>query len=92
MDRLKSKFYEKAMAAIAEMKPFMKEHDNTIIDQVTIGQVFGGMRGIKSMLWETSLLDAEEGIRFRGYSIPELKTQLPSRATRRFAVLAARRA
>ena len=79
MDRLKSKFYEKAMAAIAEMKPFMKEHDNTIIDQVTIGQVFGGMRGIKSMLWETSLLDAEEGIRFRGYSIPELKTQLPSR-------------
>jgi citrate synthase len=79
MDRLKSKFYEKAMVAIAEMKPFMKEHDNTIIDQVTIGQVFGGMRGIKSMLWETSLLDAEEGIRFRGYSIPELKTLLPSR-------------
>ena len=75
MDRLKSRFYEKAMAAIAEMKPFMKEHDDTIIDQVTIGQVFGGMRGIKSMLWETSLLDAEEGIRFRGYSIPELKTQ-----------------
>ncbi|MEP6795492.1 MAG: citrate (Si)-synthase [Saprospiraceae bacterium] len=79
MDRLKSKFYEKAMASIAEMKPFMKEHDDTIIDQVTIGQVFGGMRGIKSMLWETSLLDANEGIRFRGYSIPELKVKLPSR-------------
>jgi hypothetical protein len=25
------------------------------------------------MLWETSLLDAEEGIRFRGYNIPELQ-------------------
>lgn len=25
------------------------------------------------MLWETSLLDPEEGIRFRGYSIPELQ-------------------
>ncbi len=79
MDRLKSVFYEKAMASIAEMKPFMKEHDETIIDQVTIGQVFGGMRGIKSMLWETSLLDANEGIRFRGYSIPDLKVKLPSR-------------
>lgn len=27
----------------------------------------------QGMLWETSLLDAEEGIRFRGYSIPELQ-------------------
>lgn len=64
---------------MAEMRAFIKDQGDTIIDQVTIGQVFGGMRGIKSMLWETSLLDAEEGIRFRGFSIPELKVNLPSR-------------
>ena len=29
------------------------------------------------MIYETSLLDPEEGIRFRGYSIPELQEQLP---------------
>lgn len=29
----------------------------------------------QGMLWETSLLDAEEGIRFRGYSIPELQVR-----------------
>src|SRR5688572_6796342 len=79
MDRLKSAFYSKATSLIAEMKSFNKENSNTIIDQVTIGQVFGGMRGIKSMLWETSLLDADEGIRFRGFSIPELKLHLPSK-------------
>lgn len=79
MDRLKSAFYEKAMSLIAEMKPFLKDHGDVIIDQVAIEQVFGGMRGIKSMLWETSLLDANEGIRFRGYSIPELQIHLPSR-------------
>ena len=28
------------------------------------------------MLWETSLLDPEEGIRFRGFSIPELQVKL----------------
>lgn len=28
---------------------------------------------LQGMLWETSLLDAEEGIRFRGFSIPELQ-------------------
>ena len=31
---------------------------------------------LQGLLWETSLLDAEEGIRFRGYSIPELQVQL----------------
>lgn len=36
-------------------------------------QAIGGMRGIPAMLWETSLLDPEEGIRFRGHTIPELE-------------------
>ncbi len=79
MDKLKSLFYDKAMATVADMRTFLKEQGETIIDQVNIGQVFGGMRGIKSMLWETSLLDPAEGIRFRGYSIPELQALLPSR-------------
>jgi citrate synthase len=30
---------------------------------------------------ETSLLDAQEGIRFRGYSIPELQEKLPKAKT-----------
>lgn len=29
--------------------------------------------GEQGLLWETSLLDPEEGIRFRGYTIPELQ-------------------
>ena len=35
----------------------------------------GGMRGVPGFLYETSLLDAEEGIRFRGYSIPDLQAR-----------------
>lgn len=35
------------------------------------------MRGIKGMVWETSVLDPDEGIRFRGLSIPEIQKQLP---------------
>jgi len=37
------------------------------------------MRGVPSLVWETSKLDSEEGIRFRGLSIPELRKQLPTR-------------
>lgn len=36
------------------------------------------MRGIKAMVWETSVLDADEGIRFRGKTIPECQDLLPS--------------
>lgn len=41
-------------------------------------QVYGGMRGIKGLIWEGSVLDPEEGIRFRGLSIPECQAKLPA--------------
>ncbi|GAC1442097.1 MAG: citrate (Si)-synthase [Sediminibacterium sp.] len=44
---------------------------------MTLSQVYQGMRGITGLVTETSLLDAQEGIRFRGYSIPELQERLP---------------
>jgi citrate synthase len=65
----------KKQAALKKMKT---EHGNKIVDKVTIDQLIGGARSIKSMLWETSLLDPMEGIRFRGYTIPELQEKLPS--------------
>jgi len=39
--------------------------------------MYGGMRGMKGLVWETSVLDADEGIRFRGYTIPECQELLP---------------
>ena len=38
------------------------------------------MRGITGLVTETSLLDPDEGIRFRGYSIPECQEKLPKAA------------
>ncbi len=77
MDPLKSLFYEKAQAQAKEVKELLKEHGDKKVDDVLLDQVYGGMRDITCMIWETSLLDAEEGIRFRGYSIPELREKLP---------------
>lgn len=39
--------------------------------------MYGGMRGIKGLVTETSVLDPDEGIRFRGLSIPECQKVLP---------------
>jgi len=78
MDPLKQKFFEKASVQFTELRTIIKEQGETVVDEVKLRQVLGGARGIKMMLWETSQLDAIEGIRFRGYSIPELKKLLPS--------------
>ncbi len=80
MDILKKKFFDKSSQLRTELKALRKEHGQKVVDDVNIAQIIGGMRGIKSMLWETSVLDANEGIRFRGYTIPELKEILPKRA------------
>ncbi len=79
MNPLKQKFFDKSSALRTEMRAYLKENGSKKVDEVTLSQVFGGMRGVKSMIWETSQLDAKEGIRFRGYSIPELRDKLPKR-------------
>lgn len=59
------------------VKAFRKSHGNTKVGEVTIDMMYGGMRGIKGLVCETSVLDADEGIRFRGLSIPECQKVLP---------------
>src|SRR6201996_9694667 len=77
MVALKDQFKEKAEATAAEIKTLLKDHGNKKIGEVTLSQVYQGMRGITGLVTETSLLDAQEGIRFRGYTIPELQQKLP---------------
>ena len=43
----------------------------------TVSQAYGGMRDIKCMVTETSSVDPQEGIRYRGMTIPELQAKLP---------------
>lgn len=77
MGIIKDRFKAKADASAAEIKDILKEHGNKVIGEVQLSQVYQGMRGITGLVSETSLLDAQDGIRFRGYSIPELQEQLP---------------
>ena len=69
---------------IDEFRPrvvkLLKEHGNDKVDEVTIKQLYGGMRGIKSLVTDISYLDPQEGIRFRGYTIPEVLEKLPKPA------------
>ncbi|HMR90981.1 MAG TPA: citrate (Si)-synthase, partial [Chitinophagaceae bacterium] len=77
MGIIKDRFKAKAEILSAEIREMLKEHGNKVIGEVQLAQLYQGMRGITGLVTETSLLDAQDGIRFRGYSIPELREKLP---------------
>ncbi|XP_073954612.1 probable citrate synthase 2, mitochondrial isoform X2 [Choristoneura fumiferana] len=74
---LKSVLQEKIPKEQEKIREFRKKYGNTIVGDVTIDMMYGGMRGITGLIWETSVVDINEGIRFRGMSIPECQKVLP---------------
>ena len=77
MEYIKNRFFEKASKCITEYQRLKTEHGNKVIANITMEQVLSGMKGMPCLITDTSKLDAQEGIRFRGYSIPELREKLP---------------
>ncbi|MCL4478117.1 MAG: citrate (Si)-synthase, eukaryotic [Deltaproteobacteria bacterium] len=77
MGRLKDKLSKLIPIWRNNVSTLSKEHGKIKIDEVELDQALGGMRDIKSMVCETSYLDPMEGIRFRNYTIPEVREKLP---------------
>jgi len=74
---LKAVFAEKYPLHAEEVKAFRRSHGDKKVGEITVDMMYGGMRGMKGLVTETSVLDPEEGIRFRGYTIPECQELLP---------------
>jgi citrate synthase len=74
---LKEKFEAQLPEWRERVKKLVKENSDVKIDEVTLGQIYGGMRNVKSLVTDISYVDPVEGIRFRGYTIPELLEKLP---------------
>ena len=77
MSRLKKQVQDKIEAWRPRTTRLLKEHGNVKVGEVTIEQVIGGARSIKSLVTDISYLDPMEGIRFRGFTIPEVLEKLP---------------
>jgi citrate synthase len=74
---LKERLAELIPQEIENVKAVRAAYGNKSFGEVTVDQAYGGMRGIKGLVWEGSVLDADEGIRFRGKTIPECQAELP---------------
>jgi len=77
MSKIKEKFAGKIEGSIREVREFLAAHGDEKMGEITVRQLYSGMRGMPALIYETSKLDPAEGIRFRGYSIPELNEVLP---------------
>ena len=78
MLQLKKVLSEKIPAHRERVTSIAKQHGDKKVGEVNASQLIGGMRGIKCLLCDTSYLDPQEGIRFRGYTIPETRKKLPT--------------
>ena len=74
---LKQRLEELIPEKQAEVKRIKAEHGSKVLGEVTVDQAYGGARDVKCLVSETSLLDAQEGIRLRGYTIFDLQEKLP---------------
>ncbi|MGB8931860.1 MAG: citrate (Si)-synthase [Anaeromyxobacteraceae bacterium] len=74
---LKTTLKQKIEAFRPRTTKLTKEQGEIVIDQVTISQCIGGARDIRSLVTDISYLDPQEGIRFRGKTIPETFAALP---------------
>ena len=77
---LKDKIYDQLPGLRERVRKLVRENGDTVIDSVTISQTYGGMRGVKSLVTDISYVDPVEGIRMRGYTIPEILERLPKPA------------
>jgi citrate synthase len=77
MSNLKEKLAEKIDAWRPRTTKLVKEFGDVKVGEVSIAQVIGGVRGVKCLTTDISYLDPLEGIRFRGYTIPETLEALP---------------
>lgn len=74
---LKEKLSSEIPALREKAKSIVKSNGTKAIDQVTIEQLYSGMRGIKGLVCDTSSVGLDTGLIIRGIPILELTNKLP---------------
>jgi citrate synthase len=60
-----------------EIKNIVKTHGAKQVSTVNVEQLIGGMRGVKGMICDTSLVEPDQGLIIRGIPIAKLTDKLP---------------
>jgi citrate synthase len=77
MVKLQEKLAEQIPRLREEIRTFIKGNASKVISQVTVEQAYGGMRGVRSLICDTSTVEPDTGLVIRGKPIAELTERLP---------------
>ncbi|MFH2054801.1 MAG: citrate (Si)-synthase, partial [bacterium] len=77
MSMLKDKLAGQIPGLGAEIKDLIANHGDQVISQVTIKQAYGGVRGVKCLVCDTSEVPPDKGLLIRNTPVAELADRLP---------------
>ena len=77
MSLLKDKLKEVLPGQIDQIKSFLKENGSKVVSEVTLQQAYGGMRGVKSVVCDTSEVPPQKGLVIRGIELGDITDKLP---------------
>ncbi len=72
MASLKQRMAELIPGMRDEIRGLIKEHGDFVVSEVTLAQAYGGMRGVKGMVCDTSEVPPDQGLLVRNIPIGEL--------------------
>jgi len=61
----------------SDLKTLLQAHGDRKVAEVSLKQIFGGMRGVRALVCDTSRVKADEGLFIRGTAIMSLTDRLP---------------
>jgi citrate synthase len=70
-------FAEQVDALRAQRDELLKSHGDRAISEVTVAQAFGGMRDVRALVCDTSVVDPDRGLIIRGIPVLELIDRKP---------------
>lgn len=77
MASLKEKFASQIPGLRDEIRSMVKEHGSVVLSEATVAMAYGGMRGIKGLICDTSEVSPEKGLIIRGIPLLELTDKIP---------------
>ncbi len=75
--KLKEKLAQKFEAEKADIAAFVKEKGDKEVSKVTLAQAYGGLRGVKGLVCDTSEVPPDKGLIIRGIPLADLFDKLP---------------
>ncbi len=77
MSKLKEKLAQKFDAEKKDIAAFVKEYADKQVSEVKLAQAYGGLRGVKGLVCDTSEVPPDKGLIIRGIELGKITDKLP---------------